>query len=906
MKKLLTTIILSALLGTSTSNLKPMFVEKIVNTGFKSEQLNNKNISIQGENDNPFVSPIINAPKNILSIAVTSDGTIWIGSDNGLYRSTNSNTFNKVMNEFNVNSILITSDKIIWVGTGNGLYKSTDNGTTFNKIISSQNFINSWKFAPDKTIWASSNIGLYKSTDEKTLTRIQLAGTAPKTNLEITLNGSIYVSVNGDGWDNSGLYKSVDGEKFNKISSLSGKEWLQNNKNINAVKSSNNGTIYVGTEVGLYKSTDGTIFTRIKDMKVESINIDDGSDKIIWVGTGNGLYKSTDNGTTFNKIMNNDNTITVVKSSNNGTIYVGKYKGLYKIDLLNNVFDSFSSKNKPDYFGNKYNGFVYKNEQIIELKPDYLKNATLDGVTIDVSSKQKITIGIKHNLVLTLNNKDNCNQYLDLFGGDPTNGQITYNFWIKNEIGKDEFNYSTITHDTDLLTGLVANISTANTYNSPIIQTRQKDGSGVITLNTQVISEMINLETSYYEQGTINDTTNDFSATGSKQKMKQKLTISSDGIYHLHLVDMVGNTYDSYLELGEKNWKLKGTFDDKTFNDLANTLNVIVNIISIDDKKLANGWLNNYKNLADSTFNNTVLSKGKGFIITIDNDLKADYKSFLDLITYVNSKTQYAINQTKLNDEIIKIAKQKLKNGLNGLPQNLNVDTKNVVNKSTLDSYTSWISGYDNFINKNKDEWINNKAIIAGRGFASREQIDKIKTYINSLNFKEYLKPVEWSATTGLATSNDYQQFVELDKLQNDTIDWVNREMSEINQAYQQAIKNAESGLNLHGYSIDEILKGKSKPQTKSEIENFADSQNYHDWLQSQANIKFHGWQLKIGLPIAIISLVIIVVAGIFIRRRTNPKYNPFRWERKKEKQHSKLSKSINSSKNKKSKNKDK
>lgn len=523
-------ITVSTLVGTSASSLEPVFINSVVSHGFNSEQLNYKDISIQGENDNPFVSPIINAPKNILSIAVTSDGSIWIGSDNGLYRSTDSNTFNKVMDEFNVNSILITSDKIIWVGTGNGLYKSTDNGTTFNKI------------------------------------------------------------------------------------------------------------------------------------------------------------------------MNNDNTITVVKSSNNGTIYVGKYQGLYKIDLLNNVFDSFSSKNKPDYFGNKYNGFVYKNEQIIELKPDYLKNATLDGVTIDVSSKQKITIGIKHNLVLTLNNKDNCNQYLDLFGGDPTNGQIIYNFWIKNEIGKDEFNYSTITHDTDLLTGLVANISTANTYNSPIIQTRQKSGSGVITLNAQVTSEMINLETSYYEQGTINVTTNDFTATGSKQKVNKNLIISNEGIYHLHLVDVVGNTYDSYLELGEKNWKLKGTFDDKTFNDLARTLNVTVNIISTDDKKVANGWLDNYKNLTDSTFNNTVLIKGKGFNISIESDLKGNYKSFLDPVTYVDSKTQYAINQGKLTDEIIKIAEQKLRDVLFRLPQGLNVDTSNVVNKLTLDNYSNWIKNYKEFI----------------------------------------------------------------------------------------------------------------------------------------------------------------------------------------------------------------
>lgn len=262
MKKLLSLLAVSTLVGTSTSNLKPLFINNFVNTGFKSNQVNNKNISIRGNNDNPFINPIINAPKNILSLSITSDGTIWVGTDNGLYKSFDGETFNKVMKNFNVNTIL-----------------TKNNGT----------------------IWASSNIGLYKSTDGKTLTPIKLIGTTPKTNLEISLNGSIYVSVNGAGWDNSGLYKSVDGENFNKISSLSGKEWLQNNKNINAVKSSNNGTIYVGTETGLYKSTDGILFNEIASMKVQCIT--NGSDGIIWVGTSDGLYHSID-GTIFNKIAN--------------------------------------------------------------------------------------------------------------------------------------------------------------------------------------------------------------------------------------------------------------------------------------------------------------------------------------------------------------------------------------------------------------------------------------------------------------------------------------------------------------------------------------------------------------------------------------------------------------------------
>ncbi|WP_252320406.1 hypothetical protein [Spiroplasma endosymbiont of Lariophagus distinguendus] len=136
-------------------------------------------------------------------------------------------------------------------------------------------------------------------------------------------------------------------------------------------------------------------------------------------------------------------------------------------------------------------------------------------------------------------------------------------------------------------------------------------------------------------------------------------------------------------------------------------------------------------------------------------------------------------------------------------------------------NYSNWINNYQIFINNNKDKWINDISNIASRGFATTEQENKIKAqvsqFLNNHNIKNYLKSVVWEDNKLLkATSNDYQQYVKLDELQKDTIDWVNTNMSEINTAYENAIKNAESGLNLHGYSIDKILNGRPKPQTKS------------------------------------------------------------------------------------------
>lgn len=93
---------------------------------------------------------------------------------------------------------------------------------------------------------------------------------------------------------------------------------------------------------------------------------------------------------------------------------------------------------------------------------------------------------------------------------------------------------------------------------------------------------------------------------------------------------------------------------------------------------------------------------------------------------------------------------------------------------------------------------------------------------------------------------------------------------------YQQTLKTAESGLNLHGYSIDTLLNGKKLPQNQDEIEKFADGQSFHNWLQSQANIKFHGWQLTMGLCIGIPLFLVAIGIAWFVRKATDPRYNPF------------------------------
>jgi len=875
MKKLLSLLAVSTLVGTSTSNLKLLFINNFVNTGFKSNQVN-KDISIQSENDT-FKNMVIENTI-IKKMIITDNDVIWVATEKGLYKSTDGINFNNVFKKNIMALINISND--IYVGTQkNGLWKST-NGINFEQVNGTTN----WQIG---SISKDSKQNVYFGIADLTIRDFGLYVLKKGENKPIRcLNDTSkpFNSIAIDSQDNMylGTYPPVGGEVgaflFRNLNFDNPIALRNIKKPVYSISFDKEENVYFGAENVncLYFLKNGE--TKIKEIigfpqtTIYSINFNSEND--MYLGTNNGLYKSTD-GINFNLIklgkkIENEAILSYMVDKNQN-IYIGTIIGLLKVDNSLKI-------SKPKYQGKLYNGFVYKNEQKIGIKENLVASATLDNKAITIPTTNLDIFAGEHILVLTL--KDEIKQYAELFDGK--NGQITYKIWVKTSIDKDKINYKTNIDDTDLLTGLVSDLG--NTNNAQIIQTRSKQGSGIhpANLNSNFDDILIDYKNSFYVQGNV-DSNNDFTETGSKQKLFKATQITTDGIYHLHLVDVVGNIYDSYLELGESNWKLQGKFDDVALNDKANKLNVTVDSHSASQevKQEANGWLDNYKNIADSTFTNTVQANGKGFNISIDSDLKGDYKSFLDPVTYVNTQTQYAINQTKLNNEVTKIAEQKLQDGLSVLPQNFNVDTSNVVNQSTLDSYTSWINAYNDFINNHKDQWINDVVSVASRGFATTDQENQIKNHIASLDFKNYLQHVVWTSNSNLSTSNNYQQFVELDKLQSDTIDWVNKNMPEINQSYQNAIKDAESNLNLHGYSISEILNDKKLPKTKSEIDNFADGQSFHDWLQAKADNMYHIWQLKVGLPIGLILLGVTVFASLACYWKFSARHNPIKRAKK-------------------------
>lgn len=517
-------------------------------------------------------------------------------------------------------------------------------------------------------------------------------------------------------------------------------------------------------------------------------------DQLVWNELGSlcGYDKNSDRQVISNALENVKFLNVTIKGVVKNWPYVYNSFVMQSISTQKSPVDISETIPKNYYLNTNTKTFVYNKKQLISVNEKFIKSATLDLKNITIPTTDLEFTNGQHTLVLTL--KDEYKQSAILFGGNENTGEITFNFWIKTSIDKKNINYTTNHDDTDLTDLSLGFVSTSgNTINCPIIQTKSKDRS---IHNAPLITNFTDVEidypNSYYVQGTVNETTNDFSPTVSNQTLSPTTVIKTDGTYHLHLVDTVGNTYDSYLELDKDNWKLKGTFNDEELNKLKIELNVEVDLTDPQQLARANGWLSDYKKVVTDLFEKSLKANGKGFDSDIKNELENDFKWFLKPLTYLpdnEPKFDKDIDKDKLDKTIIDTAEKCLQDGLTDLPQNLNIDFKNVTDKQTLDNCKTWSNNYEKYIKDNVSKWITNISNVASRGFATSQQILDIKKYINDLPFNKYLKPVEWTPNlTASGYDDKYLQYVELDKLQSDTIAWVNQNMPEINQAYQNAI----------------------------------------------------------------------------------------------------------------------
>lgn len=446
MRKWLSMFVVLILIVTSASSCKPILTTLFVNNDYQAKQLAKESINMQKANDsNPFISKINNVAGSIFSVP---NGDVYVGALDGLYKSSDDGlSFNKISDLRQINNFAISSIGDIYLASDNGLYKSTD-GTNFHKINDLGDYIQTVNIAANGDIYVGENnlysSKIYKSTNGVNFNKISDLIFSTCQTMLIKSNGDIYVG--GSGYESKGgLYKSTDG-------GMSFKAVVVNIDNIEKIIISNKNIMYLGTRQGLYKSNDGTNFHKINDLGNDWVfTLAISTNEVIYVGYKKGLYALTDNSNIFNKITDlSAYYITFTKKSTIFTNCSGEaVDGLYQIDLIDNLL----ILKQPDYLGNKYDGFVYKNEQKLDFKGQYLKSAILDGNAITVpSTNVNIAVG-EHTLILTLKNK--YQQYLAAFNANPNTGQVIYQLWVKTVINKNKINYATNVNDTDLFTRLI-------------------------------------------------------------------------------------------------------------------------------------------------------------------------------------------------------------------------------------------------------------------------------------------------------------------------------------------------------------------------------------------------------------------------------------------------------------------
>ena len=368
----------------------------------------------QGKFDTIQTSPTL---KNafITSFAQTKDGTIWVGTKNGLAKLTD-NQLTKV-NEFpslrtvSINSLLVDAQDNLWIATSNtGLIKKSDNYIkqyTTNEGVISNSFGALFEDSK-KTMWAGTDNGLMAIQDGYHIDNL-----SNKYNLPHGFINTIFETEYGDiliGTTYGLLWIRDDNIKI-----YTEKDGLPNN-NVTAIINDGEGSLWVGTyKGGLVRLKDGLFLNYgIKEgLHNNFINTIYEVDSIYYIGTEGGISIFHDGIIKNYSSPNNSafqNWVKAFLKDDTGNLWVGTYDGLYKFDKgLKKVL----SKNE----GLSSN----KIRSIIKDDKNQLWVGTANGINI-INKNHQITIldkknGLQSTFIMCLSKNKNGSILIGTNGG---------------------------------------------------------------------------------------------------------------------------------------------------------------------------------------------------------------------------------------------------------------------------------------------------------------------------------------------------------------------------------------------------------------------------------------------------------------------------------------------------------
>lgn len=257
----------------------------------------------------------------IFSSGINSNGTIFSGTTDGLYRSNNNGESWSITYTYPLKMAINTSNEMFIEEYNNGLCRSTDLGMTWEDInynLSKELEINDIEVAMDGTVFISvKDSGIYKLASN---TWVEQGGNSDNIlSLHAGKDGLMYCSFNDK------IYrKAVSDNNWTEVKSSMGNiTTFASNSNKIIAGYTNDLIIFESIDSGITWSMNGVDKTYPTILSLLTIN------DYVFVGTNNGIYTSTNSGATWES-KQLDCEIRSIELGYQNNIYLATDDGLYR------------------------------------------------------------------------------------------------------------------------------------------------------------------------------------------------------------------------------------------------------------------------------------------------------------------------------------------------------------------------------------------------------------------------------------------------------------------------------------------------------------------------------------------------------------------------------------------------
>ena len=235
----------------------------------------------------------------ILSLLVNPNGFIYVGTSGyGVFRSTNGGTdwvilYAGIGDDRFINALTIGSSGTIYAGTDLGIFISTNNGDMWHQSNNGllDTVVYGLAVTPSQLILALAGELMYVSSDGgANWEPHDFFGVEPKC-ITVSENGFVFAG------NVLGVYRS-EGDISNWTRLNNG---LTNGETIQSICFSTDGDLFTGLSIGVFHSSDNGISwdrTSLRDENVKDL-LSSRTNGFIFAGTEYGITRSTDNGETW-------------------------------------------------------------------------------------------------------------------------------------------------------------------------------------------------------------------------------------------------------------------------------------------------------------------------------------------------------------------------------------------------------------------------------------------------------------------------------------------------------------------------------------------------------------------------------------------------------------------------------